>query len=158
MAGEKGTPWWFTLSLTAFSILVTHFFTIWRERAKNRIEWHDKWVSDTRSLIIKISDAAIQHYVDSRSFEETGRSAGLILSDLKRLGHSLREPVCIDGSDTKKTMDLYRAYHAEISDPEDFQNATREVKAVNDPLCGRIRDIEADLIASLKNPRKPKPR
>jgi hypothetical protein len=153
---ERGAPWWFTLVVALTSIAITHCITTWRERSKNKKEWRDRWVSEVRVLITKISDASVQHYVDAQSLADTSRSAGLIVSDLKRLGQLLREAVCIESGDTKKTMDVYRAYHAEITGPEDFQDPGRIVKGVNDDVCEGIRDLEAQLVSWVKKPRRPK--
>lgn len=154
MAASGGAPWWVTGVLTLVSVGATHFFTVSRERGKAGRERVDRWRVECLALVAKITDASITHYVDQKSFADTPKSAALILSDLKRLSHLLRESHCVAVSETKKTMDLFRAYHTTITGPEEFQDTGRVSRAANDPLCDSIRDIEGELKKAIKKPRK----
>jgi hypothetical protein len=157
MATEQGgVPWWSNIVVAAVSIAGTHLFTLRRERTKSEREWRNGWVGDARSLVAKISDAAIQHYVDEQSLADTSRSAGIILNDLKRLGQVLRDATCVDPSDTKRTMSAFREYHDCISGSEDFQDSKRAVRKVDDAVCERIRELELELVGLVRRPRRPK--
>lgn len=155
-AEQGGVPWWSNIVVAVLSIAGTHMFTMHREGKKSEREWRNRWVEDTRGLLAKISDAAIQHYVDRQSLDDTARSAGVILNDLKRLGQVLRDNVCIEPSDMKRTMDVYKDYHATISGEEDFQDSGRALRNVNDPLCEQVRELESRLVMLVRRPRRPK--
>lgn len=153
MAASGGAPWWVTVVLMLVSAGVTHTLTVWRERRKVQREKLSNWECNCLSLVGKITDSAIEHYVDHKSFDDTPKSAALILSDLKRLGQLLREFNCVMPPDMKVTMDNFRAYHSAITGPEDFQDVSRVGRAASDLLCEAIRDIESSLKDAIKKPR-----
>jgi hypothetical protein len=150
----QGAPWWLTIALPFIAVVVTHFLTLHRERQKRGSDWHQRWLDDTKKLLAKISDSAIQHYVDADSVAKTSVSAALIISDIKRLGGLIYEATCVVPSDSKVTSDALSALNAIITDPDDFQDPARAVRLGNDVVCGQIRACEQMLMTALMKQRK----
>ena len=151
--GSQGAPWWLTVTLPFLSAAVTHYFTQWRERKKRDNDWQLKWLDDTKKLLAKISDSAIQHYIDPASEPKTAVSAALIISDIKRLSGLIGEARCSVSSDSKVTSDALHAFNTTITDPEDFQDTGRSVRPGNDAICAQIRACEQVLLTVIQKPR-----
>jgi hypothetical protein len=154
MAASQGAPWWLTILLPILTAATTHFLTLHRERQKTGREWNQRWFDDSKKLISKVSDNAIQHYVDAAAFGKTPVSASLIISDIKRIGSLLREATCLESSDSKLTFDAFNAFKDAITEPHDFQDPQRQARVSDDGLLVRIRECEDALIASLSKPRR----
>ncbi|MCF7220763.1 hypothetical protein [Marilutibacter chinensis] len=150
----SGAPWWLTIVLPIITALIAHHLTVLRERSKHDRDWLGKWHGDAKMLLAKISNSAIQHYVDSDSVRKTALSAGLIISDIRRLRVLVHEAVCIDPSDSKITTDAIHAFDEAISSHDDFQNTERVTLLATDTVCTSIRACEEQLAKALGRPRK----
>lgn len=150
----QGAPWWLTIVLPLIAAVSTHFLTLHRERQKRGSDWSQRWLDDAKKLLAKISDSAIQHYIDVDSVAKTSVSAALIISDIKRLGGLIYEATCVAPSDSKVTSDALSAFNAIITDPDDFQDAARAVRPGNDAVCGQIRTCEQMLATALMKQRR----
>ncbi|QNN46531.1 hypothetical protein H9L17_15440 [Thermomonas brevis] len=149
-----GAPWWLTICLPILTAVIAHHLTLHRERQKSGRDWQQRWLDDAKKLISKISDSAVSHYVDSGAIVKTPVSASLIISDIKRLGGLLREASCLDPSHAKLTFDALAAFNDSITAPDDFQDASRQVRDPNDGLCTRIQECEQALLVVIQKPRK----
>jgi hypothetical protein len=156
MGSSQGAPWWLTIFLPIVTAAITHYLTLNRERQKTGRDWHQKWLDDSKKLISKVSDSAVQHYVDNSSLAKTSVSASLIISDIKRIGGLLRESTCLNATDSKSTFDALRDFNNAITSPDDFQDSQREIRGPDDILLARIRECEHVLIGFLNKPRKRK--
>lgn len=151
---QDGAPLWLMILLPVITAVVTHLFTLFRERRRADAEWHSTWIREAKTLLTKISDQAISHYVNSDAIARSPASAALILSDIKRLGVLIRESRCVDPTDAKVTADALALLNTAVTGPDDFQNINRTPLAATDPVCAEIMSCEHSLLNALNKKRK----
>lgn len=156
MAGASGAPWWLTISLPILAVIVTHIFTLLRERSKARNDWSTRWLRDVRASVHQISNDAITHYVAADAISKTPVSAALIVSKIRRLNQDVFCTSCVNGSDAKRTADALRFFNNAITLQDDFQDPGRKCRDAASPLITGIRDAEEALLNALALSRRRK--
>lgn len=152
--GAAGTPWWLTLLLMAASAALGHLLAVRREKEKYEKDAISRWRDEARVLVQRISDAAIEHYVDASFVAKTPVSAALIISHIRRLRQLIGETVCLDAADAKPTRDALDDFDDAITGGEEFQDEQRAPLGPHHEICQRIRASETQVLISVARPRR----
>lgn len=156
MGLQSGTPLWASLLLSVGAVAATHFLTRWRESDKRKKDYLDAWLEDAESLLASISDEAVAYYSDPKVLESTPVASQRILHLLKRFGWKIRDVKFVDANESKELMVLNGELRDIITLPDDFGDQTRVIRGLKDELLERIREVEGQLRANLRKPRRVK--